>query len=453
MQRKYFGTDGIRGRTNSFPMTVEVALAVGMAAGRHFTRGAHRHRVVIGKDTRLSGYMLEAAMTSGFAAVGMDVFLLGPMPTPAVAMLTQSLRADLGVMLSASHNPYQDNGIKLFGPDGYKLSDVIELEIERGIQQADQAPAVPPEAVGQVRRLDDAMGRYTEFVKRSFPSNRRLDGLKVVVDCANGAAYKVAPTVLWELEAEVIPVAVTPNGRNINHKSGSTDPEVLRAQVVTHGADVGIALDGDADRVILVDEHGQVIDGDQVMAAIAERWQDAERLRGDGVVATVMSNLGLEKHLEGRGLHLHRTQVGDRYVVEYMRRHDLNLGGEQSGHIVLSDFGTTGDGLVAALQVLALMVDMDRPMSEVCARFELMPQILKNVRYAGRSPLEDAGVQRAITSCQKALGARGRLVIRPSGTEPLIRVMGEGEDEDEVVNIVEELAGLIEQVAMLEAAR
>ncbi len=453
MQRKYFGTDGIRGRTNMFPMTAEVALAVGMAAGRHFTRGTHRRRVVIGKDTRLSGYMLEAAMTSGFAAVGMDVVLVGPMPTPAVAMLTRSLRADLGVMLSASHNPYQDNGIKLFGPDGYKLSDGIELEIERRIGEATEAPAIPPEEVGQVRRLDDAMGRYIEFVKRSFPSGRRLDGLKIVVDCANGAAYKVAPTVLWELEAEVVPVAVSPDGRNINHKSGSTDPDYLCSQVVAHGADVGVALDGDADRVILVDEKGRMIDGDQVMAAIAERWQEAARLKGDGVVATVMSNLGLERHLEGRGLRLHRTQVGDRYVVEYMRCHDLNVGGEQSGHIVLSDFGTTGDGLMAALQVLALMVDTDRPMSEVCDRFELMPQVLKNVRYGGRSPLEDEEVQRAVASCQKALGARGRLVIRPSGTEPLIRVMGEGENEDEVVNIVDELAGVIERVATLETTR
>ena len=453
MQRKYFGTDGIRGTTNSFPITAEVALAVGKAAGRQFTRGAHRHRVVIGKDTRLSGYMLEAAMTSGFAAVGMDVVLVGPMPTPAVAMLTRSLRADLGVMLSASHNPYQDNGIKLFGPDGYKLSDEIELEIERRITEADEAPQVPPEKVGQVRRLDDAMGRYIEFVKRSFPSGRRLDGLKIVVDCANGAAYKVAPTVLWELEAEVVPVAVSPDGRNINLNSGSTDPEYLREQVVTHGADVGIALDGDADRVILVDEHGRLIDGDQVMAAIADSWQEAARLRGDGVVATVMSNLGLERYLAGRGLRLHRTAVGDRYVVEYMRRHDLNVGGEKSGHIVLSDFGTSGDGLVAALQILGLVVATDRPVSEVCHRFELMPQILRNVRYGGRSPLEDESVQAAVASCQKALGARGRLVIRPSGTEPLIRVMGEGENADEVNHIVEELAGAIERAASLGAAR
>ncbi len=453
MQRKYFGTDGIRGTTNSFPITAEVALAVGKAAGRQFTRGAHRHRVVIGKDTRLSGYMLEAAMTSGFAAVGMDVVLVGPMPTPAVAMLTRSLRADLGVMLSASHNPYQDNGIKLFGPDGYKLSDEIELEIERRITEADEAPAVPPEKVGQVRRLDDAMGRYIEFVKQSFPSGRRLDGLKIVVDCANGAAYKVAPTVLWELEAEVVPVAVSPDGRNINLNSGSTDPEYLREQVVTHGADVGIALDGDADRVILVDEHGHLIDGDQVMAAIADSWQEAARLRGDGVVATVMSNLGLERYLAGRGLRLHRTAVGDRYVVEYMRRHDLNVGGEKSGHIVLSDFGTSGDGLIAALQILGLVVATDRPVSEVCHRFELMPQILKNVRYGGRSPLEDESVQAAVASCQKALGARGRLVIRPSGTEPLIRVMGEGENADEVNHIVEELAGAIERAASLGAAR
>ncbi len=453
MQRKYFGTDGIRGTTNSFPITAEVALAVGKAAGRQFTRGAHRHRVVIGKDTRLSGYMLEAAMTSGFAAVGMDVVLVGPMPTPAVAMLTRSLRADLGVMLSASHNPYQDNGIKLFGPDGYKLSDEIELEIERRIAEADEAPRVPPEMVGQVRRLDDAMGRYIEFVKRSFPSGRRLDGLKIVVDCANGAAYKVAPTVLWELEAEVVPVAVSPDGRNINLNSGSTDPEYLREQVVTHGADVGIALDGDADRVILVDEHGHLIDGDQVLAAIADSWQEAARLRGDGVVATVMSNLGLERYLAGRGLRLHRTAVGDRYVVEFLRRHDLNVGGEKSGHIVLSDFGTSGDGLIAALQILALVVATGRPVSEVCHRFELMPQILKNVRYGGRSPLEDESVQAAVANCQKALGARGRLVIRPSGTEPLIRVMGEGENADEVNHIVEELAGAIERAASLGAAR
>jgi phosphoglucosamine mutase len=443
MRRLYFGTDGIRGTANTFPITADVALRVGMAAGRQFTRGDHRHRVVIGKDTRLSGYMLEAAMTAGFLAVGMDVTLLGPMPTPAVAMLTQSLRADLGVMLSASHNFYQDNGIKLFGPDGYKLSDEIELQIEARMENGLDTELVAPAEIGRARRLDDALGRYIEFVKNSFPRGRRLDGLKIVIDCANGAAYKVAPVVLWELEAQVIPVGVAPDGLNINRGCGSTRPEFISEQVVAHGADLGIALDGDADRVIMVDADGHVIDGDQLMAAIADHWHDSGRLAGGGIVATVMSNLGLERHLKARGLKLVRSAVGDRYVVDAMRANGMNFGGEQSGHLVLSDFGTTGDGLIAALQVLALMVASERPLAEICQRFTPMPQVLRNVRFNGRSPLEDSGVKAAIESHRRELGDRGRVLIRQSGTEPLIRVMVEGEDESFVSSAAQSLSEVI----------
>ena len=447
MEREFFGTDGIRGTANTWPMTAEIAVRAGMAAGLQFTRGAHRHRVVVGKDTRLSGYMLEPAMTAGFTSVGMDVILVGPLPTPAVAMLTRSLRADLGVVLSASHNAYTDNGIKFFGPDGHKLSDRIEAEIEQRMQ-ADLTPSLARASdLGRAMRLDDAPGRYIEAVKATFPSEHRLGRLKVVIDCANGAAYKVAPTVLWELEADVIPIGVDPDGFNINKGCGSTSPEYLCEQVVAHGADVGIALDGDADRLILADENGQVVDGDQLMAAIGDYWAESGALRGGGIVATVMSNLGLERHLASKGLELIRTQVGDRYVVEHMRQHGFNIGGEQSGHIVMSDFGTTGDGLVAALQVLALVVAEDRPVSEVCRRFQPVPQVLKNVRYSGPSPLETARINNAIQAQRSRLGDQGRLLVRPSGTEPLIRVMAEGDDSELVHSVVDELIGMIEAVA------
>ena len=447
MEREFFGTDGIRGTANTWPMTAEIAVRAGMAAGLQFTRGAHRHRVVVGKDTRLSGYMLEPAMTAGFTSVGMDVILVGPLPTPAVAMLTRSLRADLGVVLSASHNAYTDNGIKFFGPDGHKLSDRIEAEIEQRMQ-ADLTPSLARASdLGRAMRLDDAPGRYIEAVKATFPSEHRLGRLKVVIDCANGAAYKVAPTVLWELEADVIPIGVDPDGFNINKGCGSTSPEYLCEQVVAHGADVGIALDGDADRLILADENGQVVDGDQLMAAIGDYWAESGALRGGGIVATVMSNLGLERHLASKGLELIRTQVGDRYVVEHMRQHGFNIGGEQSGHIVMSDFGTTGDGLVAALQVLALVVAEDRPVSEVCRRFQPVPQVLKNVRYSGPSPLETARINNAIQAQRSRLGDQGRLLVRPSGTEPLIRVMAEGDDSELVHSVVDELIGMIEAAA------
>ncbi len=447
MQRKYFGTDGIRGQANTWPMTAATALQVGLAAGRTFTRGSHRHRVVIAKDTRLSGYMLEAALVAGFTAGGMDVVLVGPMPTPAVAMLTRSMRADIGVMISASHNSYQDNGIKLFGPDGYKLSDEIEAKIEALIEEGGDENVAAPAKIGRARRLDDALGRYIEFVKRTFPGGRQLEGLKIVVDCANGAAYRVAPTVLWELEAEVIPVGVEPDGFNINQDCGSTAPTLMREQVVAHGADIGIALDGDADRVVLSDEHGQLIDGDQLMAAITRGYVDGGRLDGGGLVATIMSNLGLERYVESLGLHLKRTQVGDRYVVEAMRRHGYNVGGEQSGHIVLGDYSTTGDGLIAALQVLALVADAGKPVSEVCRCFEPMPQVLKNVRYSGGSPLTQPVVEKAIEDRRAALGKTGRIVIRPSGTEPVIRVMAEGEDQATIERVVDELVEIIGQAA------
>lgn len=447
MLRQYFGTDGIRGLANRHPMTSEVALKVGMAAGKIFQNGAHRHRVVIGKDTRLSGYMLEAALMSGFTAVGMDVFLLGPMPAPAVAMLTRSLRADLGVMISASHNPYGDNGIKLFDPDGYKLSDETERRIERLVDGDTTELLAGADAIGRATRVESAQERYIEFAKRTLPKNLRLDGLRIVIDCANGAGYKVAPEALWELGAEVIKVGVDPNGRNINYKCGTTAPDALIEKVHEVRADIGIALDGDADRVVIINERGEIVDGDQLMAVIAETWHRRGKLAAGGVVATVMSNLGLERYLKSIGLTLTRTPVGDRYVVEHMRKHGYNVGGEQSGHIVLSDFVTTGDGLVTALQILAVLVSTGNPVSEVTNRFEPLPQILRNVRYANGQPLEDARVVRAIDSGKAKLGQAGRLVIRPSGTEPVIRVMGEGDDEGLVSTVVGDIVEAVRAAA------
>ena len=447
MSRRYFGTDGIRGLANRHPMTSEVALRVGMAAGKVFQAGAHRHRVVIGKDTRLSGYMLEAALMSGFTAVGMDVFLLGPMPTPAVAMLTRSLRADLGVMISASHNRFDDNGIKLFDPDGYKLSDEMEAEIERLIEGPSEDLLAAPDRIGRATRVESAQERYIEFAKRTLPKNLRLDGLRIVIDCANGAGYKVAPEALWELGAEVIKIGVEPNGRNINHKCGSTAPEALADKVRELRADIGIALDGDVDRVVIVDEKAQLVDGDQLMAVIAESWHRRGKLAAGGIVATVMSNLGLERYLKDQGLSLARTPVGDRYVVEHMRKHGYNVGGEQSGHIVLSDFTTTGDGLVSALQVLACVVSTGRPVSEVCKRFDPLPQVLQNVRYANGRPLEDLRVAKAIEGAKARLGQAGRLVIRPSGTEPVIRVMAEGDDETLVHAVVGDIVDAVRAAA------
>lgn len=448
MSRRYFGTDGIRGLANKHPMTSEVALKVGMAAGRLFSKnGSHRHRAVIGKDTRLSGYMIETAMVSGFTAVGVDVFQLGPMPTPAVAMLTRSLRADLGVMISASHNPYEDNGIKFFDPDGYKLSDDLELEIESLMAAPSDELLASADRIGRATRVESAQERYIEFAKRTLPRSIRLDGLRIVIDCANGAGYKVAPEALWELGAEVIKLGVEPNGRNINLKCGSTDPEALIDKVREVRADIGIALDGDADRVVIVDEKARVVDGDQMMAVIAESWHRRGRLTGGGVVATVMSNLGLERYLGELGLSLQRTAVGDRYVVEHMRKHGYNFGGEQSGHIVLSDFTTTGDGLVSALQILAAVVSSGRPVSEVCRRFEPLPQVLMNVRYSEGKPLEDARVRTAIKGAELRLGTSGRLVIRPSGTEPLIRVMAEGDDEGLVNSVVGDIVDAVRRAA------
>ncbi|WP_114394526.1 phosphoglucosamine mutase [Oleisolibacter albus] len=449
MSRTLFGTDGIRGTANTEPMTAETALKAAMAAALQFRRGIHRHAVVIAKDTRLSGYMIEPALVAGFTAMGMDVILVGPLPTPAVAMLTRSLRADLGVMISASHNPFQDNGIKLFGPDGYKLSDEIEAEIEARMALPFAPDLAAPAALGRAQRLEDASGRYIEVVKSSFPRDLRLDGLKIVVDCANGAAYKVAPRVLYELGAEVVPLFVSPNGTNINAQCGATHTAAMRAAVLEHKAHIGLALDGDADRLILADETGTQIDGDQIMALIGTSWAEAGKLRGNGVVATVMSNLGLELFLKRRGLTLVRTPVGDRYVVEHMREHGFNVGGEQSGHMVLSDFGTTGDGLLAALQVLACVKRSGRPASEVLKLFQPLPQLLKNVRFdpaAGVRPLEHAAVQAAIAAGEDRLGGTGRLLIRKSGTEPLIRVMAEGEDEALVRAVVEEICAVVERV-------
>ena len=443
MKRRYFGTDGIRGQSNIFPMTPDLAMRVGIAVGTIFRRGAHRHRVVIGKDTRLSGYMLENAMVAGFTAAGIDAFILGPIPTPAVAMLTRSLRADIGVMISASHNPFYDNGIKLFGPDGYKLSDEIEMEIEDLLDKDMTAQLAKSAEIGRAKRIDGVHDRYIEHAKRTLPRDTTLKGLRVAIDCANGAAYRVAPAALWELGADVVTIGNEPDGLNINLECGSTHPETLQRKVHEVRADIGIALDGDADRVQIIDENGKIIDGDQLMAVIAESWAADGMLRGGGLVATVMSNLGLERFLTGKGLGLQRTKVGDRYVVEHMRQNDYNVGGEQSGHIVLSDFGTTGDGLVAALQILACVKRSGRTVSEVCNRFEPVPQILKNVRVKAGQPLEDAGVRQAIADAESELARNGRLLIRPSGTEPLIRVMAEGDDRAQVERIVDELVGVI----------
>ncbi|MFD1332164.1 phosphoglucosamine mutase [Methylopila musalis] len=447
MTRKYFGTDGIRGQANKFPITPDFAMKVGMAAGIAFRRGDHRHRVVIGKDTRLSGYMIESALQAGFTSVGVDVLLLGPMPTPAVALLTRSMRADLGVMISASHNPFSDNGIKLFAPDGYKLSDEVEAEIE-ALLDSDLGPklADAPQ-LGRAKRIEGAQARYIEFAKRTLTRNLSLEGLRVVVDCANGAAYKVAPEALWELGAEVVTLGVEPNGVNINKDVGSTAPNALIAKVRETRADIGIALDGDADRVIIVDEKGQVVDGDQLMAVVASSWAEEGRLSAPGLVSTVMSNLGLERYLGSLGLTLERTPVGDRYVVERMRAKGYNLGGEPSGHIVLSDYATTGDGLVAALQLLSVVQKAERPVSEICHCFEPLPQVMKNVRYKAGRPLDDAAVRAAIASATERLGRAGRLVIRPSGTEPVIRVMAEGDDRTLVTDVVDGVVEVITKAA------
>ncbi len=447
MARKLFGTDGIRGTANIDPMTAEVALKVGMAAGQIFTRGDHRHTVVIGKDTRLSGYMLEPALTAGFIGMGMDVIMVGPMPTPAVAMLTRSLRADLGVMISASHNAFEDNGIKLFGPDGYKLSDATETQIEALVAEGSSRELAPAAKLGRAKRLEDAEGRYIEFAKNTFPKGLRLDGLKIVIDCANGAAYKAAPAALWELGADVVRLGVSPDGFNINKDCGSTNTDLMRETVVMQGADLGIALDGDADRVIISDEQGNIVDGDQIMALVAEAWRRSTRLLGGGIVSTVMSNLGLEKYLDSIGLSLVRTQVGDRHVVEHMRQNGFNVGGEQSGHIVLNDYNTTGDGLIAALEVLAVLVESGKKASEVCRLFDPYPQLLRNVRFSGASPLEAKPVQDAVKDGEARLGETGRLLIRPSGTEPLIRVMAEGEDERLIAEIVDDICVAVEQAA------
>jgi phosphoglucosamine mutase len=448
--RKLFGTDGIRGLANAAPMTPGMALRLGQAAGLWFVRGAHRHQVIIGKDTRLSGYMIEPALVAGFTSAGMDVLLVGPLPTPAIAMLARSMRADLGVMISASHNPFEDNGIKLFGPDGYKLSDETEAEIEALMDTDVSARLAAPAALGRARRLEDAAGRYIENAKASFPRGLTLDGVRVVVDCAHGAAYRVAPTVLRELGAEVIAVGVTPNGTNINHECGSTHPRYLAGEVLAHGADLGMALDGDADRVILCDERGQLIDGDQVLALIGESWAADGRLRGGGIVATVMSNLGLERFLRARGIAMHRAPVGDRYVMEMMRERAINVGGEQSGHMILSDFATTGDGLVAALQVLATIVAERRPASAVCSRFAPLPQLLRNVRFGGGAPLQHPDVAAAVRDAEQKLGDRGRLLLRPSGTEPVIRVMAEAEEYALVEQVVDHLCACIARVSVPE---
>ena len=444
--RKYFGTDGVRGRANGV-ITPDLALRIGQAAGVMFQRGDYRHRVVIGKDTRLSGYMIETALIAGFTSVGMDVLQLGPMPTPAVAMLTRSMRCDLGVMISASHNPYEDNGIKIFGPDGFKLSDDTEREIEALIDGDVSSRLSKPEALGRAKRIESVHARYIEFAKRTLPRQLDLEGLRVVVDCANGAAYKVAPETLWELGAEVIAIGVEPDGFNINRDVGSTAPEALIAKVREIRADIGIALDGDADRVIVVDEKGRVVDGDQLMAVVARSWSEDGRLAQPGVVATVMSNLGLERFLGGLGLGLIRTAVGDRYVLEHMREHGYNLGGEQSGHIILSDFMTTGDGLIAALQLLSVVKRLGKPVSEVCHCFDPLPQILKNVRYRSGHPLQAATVVTAISAARERLGTGGRLVIRPSGTEPVIRVMGEGDDRALVTQVVDDVVDALTRVA------
>jgi phosphoglucosamine mutase len=446
--RHFFGTDGIRGKANQFPMTVEIAQKLGQAAGLHFRRGEHRHSVLLGKDTRLSGYMIESALVSGFLSVGMDVTLVGPLPTPAIAMLTRSLRADLGVMISASHNPFCDNGIKLFGPDGFKLSDQDEAEIESLMETDLHDRLAPPEQIGRASRLNDAAGRYVESAKASFPRGLRLDGMKIVIDCANGSAYRVAPTALWELGAEVVRVGCAPDGVNINAGCGSTQPKALCEAVVHHGAHLGIALDGDADRVLIADETGHLIDGDQILALIAQSWAREGRLVGGAVVATVMSNLGLERFLESLNVGLERTAVGDRYVVERMRERGSNVGGEQSGHMVLTDFATTGDGLIAALQVLAVLVEQGRPASEVCRLFEPWPQMLRNVRYSGECPLEAPSVCERQKEVERLLAGRGRLVLRRSGTEPLVRVMVEAEDSALVEQAVSQMCESLERVTL-----
>jgi phosphoglucosamine mutase len=447
MTRKLFGTDGIRGTANVGSMTAEIALKVGMAAGKLFTRGDHRHTVVIGKDTRLSGYMLEPALAAGFTGMGMDVIMVGPMPTPAVAMLTRSLRADLGVMISASHNPFEDNGIKLFGPDGYKLSDDTEAEIERMVEAGVGDSLVDAGRIGRAKRLDDAEGRYIEFAKRTLPRGMRLDGLKIVIDCAHGAAYKVAPAALWELGADVVRIGVQPDGFNINKGCGSTDTDLMCRTVVEEGADLGIALDGDADRVLISDENGKLLNGDQLMALIADSWRRSGRLRGGGIVGTVMSNLGLEQFLRKIGLSLIRTQVGDRYVVEHMREHDFNIGGEQSGHIILHDYNSTGDGLIAGLEFLTSLVRAEKPASEVGGIFQPLPQLLRNVRFNGTPPLELDPVKAAVKAGEDRLGKTGRLLIRKSGTEPVIRVMAEGEDEALIAEVVGDICDAVEHAA------
>ena len=447
-KRAYFGTDGIRGEANRHPMTAEVALRVGMAAGKVFmSKDERRHLVVIGKDTRLSGYMIEPALVAGFTSLGMDVRLFGPLPTPGVAMMTRSLRADLGVMISASHNAYSDNGIKLFGPDGYKLSDAQELEIEALMDEGLQQNLAPPAGLGRVQRIDDSQARYIEIAKATFPRRLSLAGMRIVIDCANGAAYKVAPEALHELGAEVVRVGVEPNGFNINQECGSTHPAAMQKAVKEFRADIGIALDGDADRLVICDERGQVIDGDQIMALIAADWARRGKLRGGGVVATVMSNLGLERFLHERGLTLDRTQVGDRYVGARMREGDFNVGGEQSGHLILSDFSTTGDGLLAALQVLAVLKESDRPMSALARQFEPVPQLLENVRFAGGKPLESDQVKAVMAEAEQRLHGSGRLVVRASGTEPLIRIMAEGDDAKLVSQVVKEIAGAVKKAA------
>ena len=448
MQRKFFGTDGIRGKANCYPMTADVALRLGLAAGHSFMRGTHRHRVVIAKDTRLSGYMVEPALTAGFIAAGMDVLLVGPIPTPAVAMLTRSMRADIGVMISASHNPYQDNGIKLFAPDGYKLSDEKELEIEALMETPVPAMYASSSKLGRARRIDDAQGRYIEFAKSSFPRKKDLTGLKIGIDCANGAAYQVGPVILQELGAEVFPLAITPNGTNINKDCGSTHPAALQEMVVARGLDCGIALDGDADRVVMCDEKGQLLDGDQLIALIATQWQKTGLLHGNGVVTTLMSNLGMENYINSLGLELVRTNVGDRYVVEAMRERGWNLGGEQSGHILMTDYGTTGDGLVAALQILSVLKEEGRPASEVLRLFHQLPQFLQNVRYERGDPLSNPDVQQAVAQAEADLRGKGRLLLRKSGTEPLIRVMAEGEDAAETKALVASLCAVIQQAVL-----
>lgn len=445
MTRKFFGTDGIRGRTNAGVMTAATAMRVGQAAGNYFVRGGHRHRVVIGKDTRLSGYMMESALVAGFTSVGMDVIMTGPLPTPAIALLTREMRADLGVMISASHNPFPDNGIKLFGPDGFKLSDEAEAEIEALLEV--EPTLAEAEHIGRARRIEDARGRYIHAVKNSVGNDIRFDGLKVVVDCAHGAAYQVAPSAIWELGAEVITLGVTPNGTNINDGVGSTSIEALQAKVVAEGAHIGIALDGDADRLIVVDEKGRKVDGDQIMALIASRMHEKGSLTGGGVVATVMSNLGLERYLEAKGLTLERTKVGDRYVLERMKQGGFNVGGEQSGHMIMLDHTTTGDGTVAAMRVLSSLVRSGRPASEILHQFDPVPQLLKNVRYDGGAPLDDAKVQEVIASAEAELQGKGRLVIRPSGTEPVIRVMAEGDDAAQVEAVVDRVCEAVRSAA------